>query len=84
MTITLFGQTINNSRWNFSDFQIKTAQAIEARPDFQQFVTSDMNNNMEGFIRRPGPWAMFWYDTDGKLHLWRMGVKRMLQQVVTD
>ena len=84
MTITLFGQTINNSRWNFSDFQVKTAQEIEAQPNFKQHVTADMTSNMTGFIRAPQPWAMLWYDTDGNLHLWRVGVKRMLQQVVAD
>lgn len=82
MTITLFGQTINNSRWNFSDFQVKTAQELEAQPNFKEHVTTNMTSHMEGFHRNPQPWSMLWYDTNGKLHLWRVGVNRMLQQVV--
>lgn len=81
MSTTMFGQSINNDRWNFSDYQLATAREIEARPDFEKHVTSDMNSNMEGFLRRRGPWAMLWYDTNGKLNLWRVGVNRILQQV---
>ena len=82
MTITLFGQTINNSRWNFSDFQVKTAQEIEAQPNFKQHVTANLTSNMEGFMRKSQPWVMVWYDTDGNLHAWRVGVNQMLHQVV--
>ena len=78
----LFQQKINNVFWNFSEFQVSVAQEIAARPDFYKFVTVDMGvvEQVE-HPRKRGPYNMLWYDTTLRLHVWNVGVKRIIRQV---
>lgn len=75
----LFEQEINNDVWNFSEFQINTANNIQEQPNFDRFVNVDFaSNEIVGFVRKRGVFNMLWYDTDGHLNVYRCGVKKIL------
>ena len=78
----LFNQELNNNVWNFSPFQIATAQEIEQLDEFDKFVSINYSTSETPmFVRKKGPWVMTWYDKNGILHAWRVGVNKILQQV---
>jgi len=78
----LFAQELDNSVWNFSPFQINTANEIEAREDFASFVNINFKENeTEGYVRKQGPFVVLWYDKVGHLNGWRCGVRKVLFKV---
>ena len=67
---------------NLSQFQITVLERIEQRPAFKRHVLingKDMRELNED--RRPGPINMLWYDTSMKLHVWRVGQRKILHQI---
>jgi len=83
--MNLFTQELDNTVWNFSDFQIKTANEIEAKPEFARFVNIDFKQSeTEGFVRKQGPFVMLWYDNAGQLNGWRTGARKVLFKTKSD
>lgn len=62
-------------------FQCAVHIEVAQRPDFGSFVAT--KTRFEDDEYGGGPVTVTWYDTDGHLHAWRVGRKKVLQRADT-
>jgi len=78
-------EVVDNSYWNYSDYQIKFLEDVAKREGFEHFVTHGhvVHPSDTKPIRKPGPINFLWYENE-KLHAVRLGVRCVLcDEIVT-
>ncbi len=68
--------TVNNSYWNYSDFQVKLYEEISKKPGFEHFC-SHRHAIYDSTPRRSGPFMMIYY-INGKIQSHWVGQNKIL------
>ena len=70
-------QTIDNTFWNYTKFQIQFMQEVQKRVNFQHFIAADHNPKFQKAPRKAGVTCVLWAE-NGNLHSTRVGCERVV------
>ena len=80
---------VDNTFFNYSDFQIETIRQVASQPDFKNWVTVDLSLEAQKRYketqapRSRGQFALLHYNKGGGLIAMALGVQRVLREVAT-
>jgi len=75
-------EVVDNSFFNYSEFQVQQMELIGNRLRFEYFITH--GHCKVGPVRKPGPVTLMWREA-GKLHAVHVGMARVLaEEVISD